>query len=90
LTLLESTLSSPDETFALELATFSYRHLPETRHLKLLALQPGEALGQAAARLLIKRLSGARKTQHIIVPVEILELGSSKQMRHEQAERKEA
>jgi GntR family transcriptional regulator, arabinose operon transcriptional repressor len=70
--------STRDETFALELATFSYRHLPETRHLKLLALQPGEVLGQEAARLLISRLEGERRKQgpkHITVPMEILELG---------------
>jgi GntR family transcriptional regulator, arabinose operon transcriptional repressor len=82
--------ASADEPFALELATFSYRHLPETRHLKLLALQPGEALGSAAARLLIERLEGERKglePKHVTVPMKILELSPS---RLKQAERKEA
>jgi GntR family transcriptional regulator, arabinose operon transcriptional repressor len=83
-------LESGDEPFALELATFSYRSLPETRHLKLLALQPGEALGQAAARLLIERLEGERKRlepKHITVPMKILELSPKGS---KQTERKEA
>lgn len=83
-------LESRDEPFALELATFSYRSLPETRHLKLLALQPGELLGQEAARLLIQRLEGERKRlepTHITVPMKILELGPH---RLRQPERKEA
>jgi GntR family transcriptional regulator, arabinose operon transcriptional repressor len=82
-------LESSDEPFALECATFSYRSLPESRHLKLLALQPGEALGQAAARLLIERLEGERKKlepKHVTVPMTILELGPH---RLKQAERKE-
>jgi GntR family transcriptional regulator, arabinose operon transcriptional repressor len=83
-------LESSDEPFALELATFSYRSLPETRHLKLLALQPGEILGQEAARLLISRLEGERKRlepKHITVPMKILELSPNKA---KGAERKEA
>jgi GntR family transcriptional regulator, arabinose operon transcriptional repressor len=83
-------LESSDEPFALELATFSYRSLPETRHLKLLALQPGEILGQEAARLLISRLEGERKRlepKHVTVPMKILELSPH---RLKQAERKEA
>jgi GntR family transcriptional regulator, arabinose operon transcriptional repressor len=83
-------LESSDEPFALELATFSYRSLPETRHLKLLALQPGEILGQEAARLLISRLEGERKRlgpTHITVPMKILELSPH---RLKQVERKEA
>jgi DNA-binding LacI/PurR family transcriptional regulator len=82
---LESSVS-PDETFALECATFSYRHLPETRHLKLLALQPGEILGQEAARLLIERLEGARRRlgpKQITVKMEILELGQKQVQRKE-------
>ncbi len=85
--------SSEDETFAVECATFSYRHLPESRHLKLLALQPGEALGGAAARLLIERLEGERKRlepKHITVPMEILELAPDKQQKQRQVQRKEA
>jgi GntR family transcriptional regulator, arabinose operon transcriptional repressor len=83
-------LASLGDEVALELATFSYRHLRETRHLKLLALQPGEALGQAAARLLIERLEGERKSlepKHVTVPMTILELSPN---RLKQAERKEA
>jgi GntR family transcriptional regulator, arabinose operon transcriptional repressor len=79
-------LEPSDETFALECATFSYRSLPETRHLKLLALQPGERLGQEAARLLIERLEGAREglgPQHVTVKMEILELGQKQIQRKE-------
>ncbi len=85
---LESSLS--DETFALECATFSYRSLPQSRHLKLLALQPGEALGSAAARLLIERLEGERKKlepKHLTVPMEIFDLAPIQQR---QVHRKEA
>ncbi len=85
-------LESGDEPFALECATFSYRSLPESRHLKLLALQPGEALGQAAARLLISRLEGERKRlepKHITVPMKILELGAGRQF-GQQVQQKEA
>jgi GntR family transcriptional regulator, arabinose operon transcriptional repressor len=79
--------ATQDEPFALECATFSYRSLPETRHLKLLALQPGETLGSSAARLLIDRLEGERKKlepKHIIVPMEIVEL-SQKQIQRKEA-----
>jgi GntR family transcriptional regulator of arabinose operon len=82
--------SNAGEPFALECATFSYRSLPESRHLKLLALQPGQALGSSAARLLIDRLEGERKSlepKHITVPMTILELSPN---RVKGAERKEA
>jgi GntR family transcriptional regulator, arabinose operon transcriptional repressor len=99
---LEPRLADLDETgFALEMATFSYRQLPESKYLKLLALQPGQALGQAAARLLIERLEGAQssnskssyskpdESQHLVVPMDILELGPDKLFRHKQLEWKE-
>jgi GntR family transcriptional regulator, arabinose operon transcriptional repressor len=93
---LEPRLAFLDQAdFALEVATFSYRQLPESNYLKLLALQPGAALGQIAARLLIERLEGAQKTsiraasQRVSVPMDILELGPDKLFRHKQSQWKE-
>ncbi len=62
--------------FALEAATFSYRMLPESSILKLIALQPGEALGRKAAELLTGRLEGRHtKAKHVMIPMHIQELG---------------
>jgi GntR family transcriptional regulator, arabinose operon transcriptional repressor len=61
--------------FALEAATFSYRMLL-CSILKLIALQPGEALGRAAANLLTERLQGRHtKAKHVMIPMNIQELG---------------
>lgn len=65
-------------TGGLELATFSYRSLPEHDSLALLALQPGEPLGQMATKLLIQRLEEGQHhkgvaPQHIKLPMTMLE-----------------
>ena len=74
---LEFELAVLDESgFALEAATFSYRMLPESSTLKGIALQPGEALGRKAAELLTGRLEGRHtKAKHVMIPMNIQELG---------------
>jgi DNA-binding LacI/PurR family transcriptional regulator len=74
---LESELALFSEGgFALESATFSYRMLPESSTLKLIALQPGEALGRAAAILLAERLEGKHtKSKYVTIRIQIQELG---------------
>ncbi len=65
---------------ALEAATFSYRMLPESSILKLIALQPGEALGRNAAELLTGRLEGRHtKAKRVMIPMHIQELGRNTQ-----------
>lgn len=85
---LELEQHSPDVTGGLELATFSYRSLPEHESLTLLALQPGEPLGQMATKLLIERLEGGLRPkgaapQHIKLPMTILEPHSHLRVRKE-------
>ena len=65
----------------IEVTSFMHTMQSESAFLKFIAIQPGERVGQIAARLLIDRLEGRApaEAQHLTVDMDIVELDSGVQ-----------